>query len=112
LGFSLVMCPIFLFGRKLRDPYAAVLLCFVTDMDQIGGRRVQAVPAVSVIEPTSSELAVCLFEQPLAVSRHKRAETAKNSVRPDLFRIIHSFQLVYLYCIEGESFIFVYLNIW
>jgi len=31
--------------RKLRDPYAAVLLCFVTDMDQIGGRRVQAVPA-------------------------------------------------------------------
>ena len=39
MGFSLVMCPIFLLHRKSRDPYAAVLLCFVTDMDQIGGRR-------------------------------------------------------------------------
>jgi len=31
--------------RKLRDPYAAVLLCFVTDMDQIGGRKGLSVPA-------------------------------------------------------------------
>ena len=31
--------------RKLRDPHAAVLLCFVTDMDQIGGRRGLSVPA-------------------------------------------------------------------
>jgi len=31
--------------RKLRDPYAAVLLCFVTDMDQIGGRMWLSVPA-------------------------------------------------------------------
>jgi len=35
----------FLMYRKLRDPYAAVLLCFVTDMDQIGGRKGLSVPA-------------------------------------------------------------------
>jgi len=29
----------FLLHRKLRDPYAAVLQCLVTDMDQIGGRK-------------------------------------------------------------------------
>ena len=31
--------------RKLRDPYAAVLQCLVTDMDQIGGRKGLSVPA-------------------------------------------------------------------
>ena len=37
--------PAFLLHRKLRNLDAAVLQCLVTDMDQIGGRRVQAVPA-------------------------------------------------------------------
>jgi len=36
---------LFLLHRKLRDPYAAVLLCLATDMDQIGGRKGLSVPA-------------------------------------------------------------------
>jgi len=47
--------------RKLRDPYAAVLQCFVTDMDRIDGRKGQAVPAFSLFHLRAKKLEYLFF---------------------------------------------------